>query len=411
MTPPVSATRIYVAMLAFCAATSIPMSFFFFILPATLRQAGHPAEVVSLAALVYLPYALRFLWAPLVDRAGRGVAGRYRAVALAMLAAAVVALAAFLPIDPKRDAAAVLSVAGLVFVFLATGMSALDGYVVSTLGDDGRKRVAIVQAAGFTLGAVLVGFGAIAIDGASWTLTVALLAVATAMLGVTVSILPRLGSAPAGLARSPIIGELTRFLRSPQVRRRAALSLLAKGGLGLPIGYLAVLQVDSGLSAAEVGLFGAVGSNIGGLVAAFAVGGLLVRWGGWQTLAALCAAASSILAVAALCHADLAGPAFAVTLSLAVLSLSYGYTVLYRALVLTICGGDLGATQAALLSCFDVVIGILAAALSGVVVTITGLGGLLGLAALGCLGGTVLAVRAFSLPDEVSPTPLPQVAT
>lgn len=411
MSPSASAIRIHIAMLAFCAATSIPMSFFFFILPATLRQAGHPAEVVSLAALVYLPYALRFLWAPLVDRVGQGAAARYRAVALAMLVAAVVALAAFLPLDPKRDAAAVLWIAALVFVFLATGMSALDGYIVSTLDDDGRKRVTIFQAAGFTLGAVAVGFGAIASEGVSWTSTVALLGGATAMLGLTVAILPRLGTAPAGLGRSPIVAGLRGFIGSPQVRRRAGLSLLAKGGLGLPVGYLAVLQVDSGLSAAEVGLFGTVGSNIGGLIAAFAVGGLLVRWGGWRTLAALCAAASCMLAAAALLHAELAGAAFAVTLSLTVLALGYGYAVPYRALVLTICGGAFGATQAALLSCLDIVVGILAAALSGVVVTMVGLGGLLGLAALGCLGGAVLAMHAVSLPDETSSTPLPQVAT
>jgi predicted MFS family arabinose efflux permease len=392
--------RINLGMAAFSAATSIPISFFFYVLPAVLRQAGHSAEVIGLVALVYLPYALRVLWAPPVDHIAAGRAARYRALAFATLAAAILGIVSFAAVNPREDLAATLSIATLVFAFLATGLTAFDGYVLATLGIKDRERISAFQAGGFTLGAIVVGVGAIAADGLSWTVTVMLLAIATTVLAVPMLILPKTAAPPATPDQDRSPHGLWGFLKRPVVRRRIVISMLAHGGLGLPVGYLPVLQVDAGLSPGQIGLFGAVGSNICGLAAAVATGALVARFGSWRTLAAVSVAGLAIFVAVALLHAQLNGPTFAVSVALVVMALGYSYAVPYRALVLTICDVDNGATQAALLTCFDFVIALLAASVAGVIVGAIGLTGLFGVSAAACCAGALIAVRALGRPDD-----------
>jgi hypothetical protein len=394
------AQRINFGMVAFCAATSIPMSFFYFVLPAVLRQAGHSAEVIGLVALIYLPYALRVFWAPLVDRMAAGAAARYRAIAFAMLGAAIVSILGFVFVNPRVDLAATLAIGTIVFVFLATGLTSLDGYVLSTLGTAGRERITAYQVTGFTLGAIILGIGAIATDGIEWTTLVFLLAATTAILTVPLLILPKAGPASEAPDPTSLPHGIWHFIRRPAVRRRIAISVLAHGGLGLPAGYLPVLQVDAGLTPGQIGLFGAIGSNISGLIAAIVAGALITRFGGWRTLTFVTLAGLAIYGGAAFTHEQLNGPIFAVSLALIVMALGYGYIVPYRALVLTICDAKSGATQAAALCCFDVVISLLSASMAGVVVGAIGLTGLFALSATACLAGALYAMRAQSRVDD-----------
>lgn len=395
--------RVYGGMLAFCASSSILMTYIGFVLPAVLRQAGQPAEVVGIVALAYLPYALRILWAPLVDRSAVGSPSRYKAIAVLALALAIASMAAFLPFRPERDVAAIISVACLVFFFLATGLTALDGYVLATLGEDGRKRVTAWQAAGFTLGGIVLGIGAMAADGTAWTSGVVLLAAATGVLALPVLSMPKAKASASVAGTGGMTRGLWAFLKSAATRRRIAVSLLAHGGLGLVAGYMPVLQVDSGLSPGQVGLFGAVGSNICGFIAALAAGAAVIRLGGWRTLAVISVVSVGFFVFAALFHAELSGPIFAVSLSLGVMALGYCYVVPYRALVLIACGGERGATQAAFLSSLDVVVAIVFGSLAGIVATAFSLTGLFSLSAGLCAAGALIAARAILRSDEIHP--------
>lgn len=378
------------------------MSFFYFILPAVLRQAGHSAEVIGFVALIYLPYALRVLWAPLVDRIAAGRAVRYRALAFVMLGAAIVSIPGFVLVNPRDDLVATLGIAALVFVFLATGLTALDGYVLATLGATGRERITTYQVTGFTLGAFVVGVGAIVTDGIEWITLVLLLAFATAVLTVPLLILPK--TARSSQVPSPSSGPdgIWHFVRQPAVRRRMVISVLVHGGLGLPAGYLPVLQVDAGLTLGQIGLFGTIGSNISGFTAAIAAGALVARLGSWRALRMVAFAGVTIYGAVAFTHEQLGGPIFAVSLAFIVMALGYGYTVPYRALVLKICDAEKGATQAALLSCFDVVVALLSGAMVGIIVGAIGLTGLFLLSATACLAGVLISVRAQSRDDDSS---------
>ena len=58
-------------------AKSIPLVFFTMGLPVILRLEGLPLETIGFLQLTGLPYLLKFLWAPLLDRNGRQ-AGHYK---------------------------------------------------------------------------------------------------------------------------------------------------------------------------------------------------------------------------------------------------------------------------------------------------------------------------------------------
>lgn len=402
-----SNVRVFVAMLVFCTATSIPMSFFFFLLPAILRKAGYSPEIVSLVALVYLPYALRVLWAPLVDRVANGKQSRYQNIAFVSLFLGVVSIAGFFAFRPETDVTAIIVVAIVIFIFLATGMTALDGYILKILSQEERKTVSAYQAAGFTIGGILVGLGAIAVDGMGWNIIIMAMMAATVILAVLVyGLLRPISFSTTNQIEAAQSLSLWQFLKVGAIQRRISISILANGGLGLTVGYLPIFQVDRGLTLGQVGMFGAIGSNLCGLFSALVAGGLLIRFGAWRTLAGICTAAVLFFVSAALLHDDFPGQTFAIVISLTAMTLSYAYIVPYRALVLMISNGKHGATQAAFMSSFDVVVTIIAASLAGLVVTSFGLTGLFLISLIASFCGVLLALWAQTHANTIQTLPI-----
>lgn len=58
----------YGTLLGLYVAQSIPMSFFSTVVPVIMRQEAYSLESIGLLQLIKLPWVLKFLWAPLVDR-------------------------------------------------------------------------------------------------------------------------------------------------------------------------------------------------------------------------------------------------------------------------------------------------------------------------------------------------------
>ena len=73
-------------------AQGLPFGFFVQALPALLRQQGYSLSEIGLASLLTLPWALKFLWAPVVDRRWSARLGRRRTWILAMQLAGVITL-------------------------------------------------------------------------------------------------------------------------------------------------------------------------------------------------------------------------------------------------------------------------------------------------------------------------------
>jgi MFS family permease len=387
------------------AAAAVPLFFIYNILPASLRQAGQPPEIGNLVFLAYLPFALRAIWAPVVDRLGRHRAPTYRRIVLACLGLAVLGIASLLAFSPATGAVSITAAATALIVLIATAMIALDGYLMAVLPAAERARSAALQGGGFALGGLAMGLGILACDGADWHVVIWLLMGVMAALALPALALP----AAAPHAFVPDASETTRrglwrFLVGASSCRRIGLALTLHGGLALAGGMLPVLQVDAGLTLGQIALVSAAGANGVGLVSAWATGLALQRIGTWWMAAAVSLASALGFGAIAFTAAKV-GPAGAIVLSLFVMALGYAFFVIFRALVLNSCGGPRGATQAASLSSLDAFISTVFAILAGIVIGRFGLSVLLCLSALLCTTGGLLAFGAGRSADETDTTP------
>ncbi|ETD90896.1 hypothetical protein U713_03890 [Rhodobacter capsulatus YW2] len=403
--------RILTGVFAFMLASSVPMSFFYYVFPPMLRASGHSAELVSALALVYLPYVLRGLWAFAIARAlgGRAQAWRRATLALSVLAAAGVL--ALLPLDPARQPGPIMAVAAVLFLVLASGMTTLDGYVLATLGEKGRAAVPGWGAAGMALAGILVGVASwLGWIGGDWRQAVWLLAVMTLAPALAVAILPP--QAPAERAdpatpprpRLPLRSLWRAVWQDPALPRLVLVSLLAHGAIGLVSGYLPVLQVDAGLQIGEIGLFSAVAANGLGLAGAVIGGAIVARIGGWKSLSLVTMLLALSLGVAAALHGLIWGRGFAVALTAVTMLAGYIYYVPYRALCLQSSRGDHAVTQAAWLSSCDMVVSILAMSVAGTLAARLGLVPFLVLCTLAASGAALVALRQ-ALPARAALAP------
>jgi PAT family beta-lactamase induction signal transducer AmpG len=136
----------------------LPFGFQATALPVYLREAGMSLAGVGLATALSLPWSLKLLWAPLVDRYGHGRFGRRRSWILPLqLALATTCLAAAL-VPPSEDLFALLALVLLMNVFAATLDIAVDGLAVDVLAPSELGHGNVAQVVGYKIG-MLTGGG------------------------------------------------------------------------------------------------------------------------------------------------------------------------------------------------------------------------------------------------------------
>jgi len=110
-----------------------PIGYIWWALPAKLRLAGMPVDqVAALTATLTLPWALKFLWAPLVDtlRSPRWTLRSWIIASQALMVTTLAALA-LLPLDTVLHVAVILLLAHAVFA--ATQDVSIDALAIGTL--------------------------------------------------------------------------------------------------------------------------------------------------------------------------------------------------------------------------------------------------------------------------------------
>lgn len=257
-----------------------------------LGRVGIDKTTIGLFALVGLPYALKFLWAPLLDRATLPVLGpalgRRRSWALLAqlaLVGAIVGLGASDPLEaPRWTAAWALAVAFL----SATQDVAIDAYRIEVLDDDEQGAGAAVTQAGYRGGMLLAGAGAIALaDFVPWSGVFAALAIAVGvgMLGVLVGPEPERprGLAPAapgeGALRRAVLDPFRELARHPHWGLILVFAVLYKYGDAVAGVMANPFYVDLGFSGVEVAGVTKVWSIAAFLPGVFVGGWLVAKLG------------------------------------------------------------------------------------------------------------------------------------
>ena len=149
----------------FGMASGLPSSLVFATLSIWLREEGISRTSIGLIGAVATPYAINFLWAPLVDRMHLPVIGKRlgqrRSWILACQLGLVPIVIAMGTRDPATAAAALAACALLVSFFSATQDVAIDAYRVEILEPEEYGVGAAVAIYGWHTGAFLTGAGAL----------------------------------------------------------------------------------------------------------------------------------------------------------------------------------------------------------------------------------------------------------
>lgn len=160
--PVVFAGRRPVAMLALGFSAGLPAVLVFDVLSLWLRASGVSLEAIGFFSLVGLTYALKFLWAPLLDWVELPLLsnrlGRRRAWMLACQLPLMLVLWLMSTLDPTRGLVAAAALALLVSLLSATQDIAIDAWRIEASSADGAAQG--IMAAAYQWGyriAVLVG--------------------------------------------------------------------------------------------------------------------------------------------------------------------------------------------------------------------------------------------------------------
>ncbi len=266
----------WVLLASLYVAQFLPVAFFGQTLPVFLRQQGISLELIGLTSLLSLPWTLKVLWSPLIDRYGWTRWGHYKfwIVLMQSLMGIAIAVCAFLNLETNFT----LLLAGMLIAitFAATQDIATDALAIELLKPAERGFGNSIQGAGGYLGAILGG-GIILILLDTWGWTRSLLVMA---LGVFLLIFPVLfhrenvtnPKTDYKLSFSALVG----FFRQPGMVRWILILVVYMMGITIASTMSRPLLVDLGMSMTDIGVMNGIVSFGGGFIGSI-LGGFLVK--------------------------------------------------------------------------------------------------------------------------------------
>src|SRR6266852_7025916 len=145
-------------------ASGLPLLLTFSTLSAWLATAGVRRAAIGAFALVGTPYALKFLWSPLIDRLPPPLPlGRRRGWGITIQIALIAAMLALGSCDPKRNLAVMGALAVLVAFLSASQDVVIDAFRVEILATEHQGPGAGMIQTGYRIAMLVSGAGALII--------------------------------------------------------------------------------------------------------------------------------------------------------------------------------------------------------------------------------------------------------
>ncbi|HZH04909.1 MAG TPA: MFS transporter, partial [Myxococcaceae bacterium] len=265
-------------------AQGLPFGFQATALPIYLRVRGASLTSIGWLGLLSLPWMLKALWAPWVDRYGSVRFGRRKSWIVPLQVGLAAAAATAGAMSARGEIVPVLALVGLMNLFAATQDIAVDGWAVELLRGRALGPGNAAQVVGYKLG-MLTGGGLLVWASGSWGWSGLFYTIAVLCLSVgAVAWATPERSAPeaAGRARqslTDIFRTLGRTLRAPGAGWVLALIATYKVGESMADAMFKPFLVDTGIRPAQIGLwlgtYGMAASLAGSVVGGWAA----ARWG------------------------------------------------------------------------------------------------------------------------------------
>ena len=278
------------------------IAFFVVALVAILRGGGASLDQISLIYLLGLVGALKFLWAPLVDRFSIARFGHYRSWLIGLQSALIVVLLLMARHDPLEAFWVVYGLSLVVATLSMTQDIAVDALACRTVPESQRGLANGLQGAGGLISFMLGGGLVLALyPTLGWSGSMVLLA-----LGHVPSLVQLLFFREAargiGIASGPrLLARIWTFWRRPGGIRWLLMMTLSPTAVSLAYALMTPALVDAGWTIDRIGIVVNVIGSIAGALAAVATGWAVRILGRQRSLmlAAVCQV-PAVLAVAAI---------------------------------------------------------------------------------------------------------------
>jgi MFS transporter, PAT family, beta-lactamase induction signal transducer AmpG len=255
------------------------------LLPAWLDVRGVDLATIGIFSLVALPYTLKFLWAPLLDRYALPGFGRRRGWAMVTQIALLLLLGAFAGLDPAEDLSTVAVIALAIAFFSASQDIVLDAWRRELLPDPSLGLGNSIFVNGYRIAALVPGSLALFLaDRMPWQ-QVHLIVAAFMMLGLVTTLLAPEPTAAPGRPRTlaeAVWTPLQSFFASRGWRRALLVLvflLLYKLGDTLATSLLTPFYLDLGFTLTEIATVAKVAALGAAVLGGLGGGAIMVKIG------------------------------------------------------------------------------------------------------------------------------------
>ena len=258
------------------------------VLQAWLKEAGVDLGTIGLFALVGLPYTLKFLWAPLLDRfAPIASMGRRRGWLLLIQLTLMAAIVGLGFTDPYESLPLVTLAAFLVAFFSASQDIVIDAYRRESLSDEEQGLGASLYVNGYRIGLLLSSGGGLILadfmpfSAVYWVMAAAML---PGLITTLFCVEPLVPAGTPRTLREAVVQPFVEYFSRHDASLILLFVLLYKVGEMMASQMTTPFYLDLGFSKSEIGtvvkLFGFWATVIGGLMG----GVLILRLGLYRAL-------------------------------------------------------------------------------------------------------------------------------
>jgi len=383
-------------------SSGLPLALTAGTLQAWMAVAGINIRTIGLFALVGLPYTIKFLWAPLMDRFVPPFLGRRRGWIVITQAVLLACIATMAGSSPTADPAIFAALAVATAFASASQDIVVDAYRTDILREEERGAGVAVFVTGYRVAMLVSGAMALILsDHIGWRNTYLLMAALMAV-GTVAAILapePETNAAPPRTLGDAIINPLKNFLLRDKAAAMLMLIILFKLGDAYAGTMTTPFLIRGvGFSPSDVGIVNK-GFGLASLIAGAMIGGaMMVRLGLYRSLMIFGALQGvSILSFMLVAWAGKSYPTMVFAVGLENLCGGMG-TAAFVALLMALCNASYSATQFALLSSLASLGRVFIAPTSGMVVESVGWGEFFFLASMTSLPGLFML---WSLKEQV----------
>ena len=256
----------------------LPLLLTISVLQAWMKEAGVDLTVIGMMALVGLPYTVKFLWAPFLDRFTLSFLGRRRGWMLVIQILLTASIAGLGQSDPVENPWLLAFAAFLVTFFSASQDIVIDAYRREDLADEELGLGSSLYINGYRVGMLLAsGGGLIMADHMDFSMVYLILA-GCMLPGIITTLMTPEPSTPAGTPRTmreAVVDPLVEYFSRKDAVWILVFILLYKVGDTMASAMTTPFYLDVGFSKSEIGavvkLFGFWATIAGGLA-----GGILM---------------------------------------------------------------------------------------------------------------------------------------